>query len=189
MSSDFFRYDLLTQEALRSVIRRVLDEAASAGMPGEHHFFISFNPNYSGVRLSQRLREQYPNEMTVVLQHQFWDLVVTDIGFEVGLSFGGVPEKLAVPFESITGFFDPSVQFGLKFELQPDSATGTLPTSQASAPEALRQDEVAAARENAAAPTGDAGTVDDQTHAGEPAIPPGAEGSAKIVSLDKFRKK
>ena len=98
MSSDFFRYDLLTQEALRGVIRRVLDETASAGMPGDHHFFISFNPNHPGVRLSQRLRQQYPNEMTIVLQHQFWDLTVSDTGFEVGLSFGGVPEKLAVPF-------------------------------------------------------------------------------------------
>jgi hypothetical protein len=185
MSSDFFRYDLLTQEALRSVIRRVLDEAASAGMPGEHHFFISFNPNYSGVRLSQRLREQYPNEMTIVLQHQFWDLVVTDVGFEVGLSFGGVPEKLAVPFESITGFFDPSVQFGLKFELQPDSATGAIPATQASTPEEVPQDEMVSVGEDAAL----APTADDQSHAGEPAIPPGVEGSAEIVSLDKFRKK
>jgi hypothetical protein len=189
MSSDFFRYDLLTQEALRSVIRRVLDEAASAGMPGEHHFFISFNPNYSGVRLSQRLRQQYPNEMTIVLQHQFWDLVVSDTGFEVGLSFGGVPEKLAVPFESITGFFDPSVQFGLKFELQPDSVTGTLPTAQTSASEALRQDEMPGAEETGAAAADDEAAEDDQAHAGEPAIPLGVEGSAEIVSLDKFRKK
>src|SRR5580693_3858199 len=116
MSVDHIRYDLLTQEALRSVLRRVLQDAAKGGLPGDHHFYISFNTGAPGVRVSKRLRGQYPEEMTVVLQHQFRDLVVSEQGFEVGLSFSGVSEHLVVPFDAIKRFFDPSVQFGLQFE-------------------------------------------------------------------------
>ncbi len=114
--ADHIRYDLLTQQALRGVVRNVLTDAAKKGLPGDHHFYISFNTQAEGVRMSDRLRAQYPEEMTVILQHQFWDLGVTEHGFEVGMSFGGIPEKLAIPFDAITGFFDPSVQFGLQFE-------------------------------------------------------------------------
>ncbi len=114
--ADHIRYDLLTQQALRGVVRNVLTDAAKKGLPGDHHFYISFNTRADGVRMSDRLRAQYPEEMTVILQHQFWDLAVTEPGFEVGMSFGGIPEKLAIPFDAITGFFDPSVQFGLQFE-------------------------------------------------------------------------
>jgi hypothetical protein len=181
MSSDLFRYDLLTQDALRGVIRTVLAEAATAGMPGDHHFYISFNPNFPGVRLSPRLRAQYPNEMTIVLQHQFWDLAVTDLGFEVGLSFGGVPEKLAVPFAAITGFFDPSVQFGLKFEAQPEATAAKLPADSpvADAPAPLAVVETEVAEEKA----------EEEAEQAEPAALAGAESGAEIVSLDKFRKK
>src|SRR5262249_29582350 len=91
-------------------------DTAKNGLPGEHHFYISFDTRAEGVRLSPRMLAQYPTEMTVVLQHQFWDLVVSEDGFEVGVSFGGVPERLAVPFAAVKGFFDPSVQFGLQFE-------------------------------------------------------------------------
>ena len=114
--ADHIRYDLLTQQALRGVVRNVLTDAAKKGLPGDHHFYISFNTRADSVRMSDRLRAQYPEEMTVILQHQFWDLAVTEQGFEVGMSFGGIPEKLAIPFDAITGFFDPSVQFGLQFE-------------------------------------------------------------------------
>jgi hypothetical protein len=114
--ADQIRYDLLTQQALRGVVRNVLADAAKKGLPGDHHFFITFDTHADGVRMSERLRAQYPEEMTVILQHQFWDLTVNDYGFEVGLSFGGVLERLAIPFEAINGFFDPSVQFGLQFE-------------------------------------------------------------------------
>ncbi len=114
--ADHIRYDLLTQQALRGVVRNVLADAAKKGLPGDHHFYISFNTQADGVRMSDRLRAQYPKEMTVILQHQFWDLAVTEHGFEVGMSFGGIPEKLAIPFDAISGFFDPSVQFGLQFE-------------------------------------------------------------------------
>ena len=123
MSVDHIRYDLLTQQALRAVVRRVLSDVAKAGsLPGEHHFYVTFDTRAPGVKLSSRMREQYPEEMTIVLQHQFWDLAVSDAHFEVALSFNGVSEKLHVPFEAIKGFFDPSVQFGLQFEPQGEAA-------------------------------------------------------------------
>ena len=116
MTVDHIRYDILAQEALRGMLRTLLVETAKKGLPGEHHFFISFDTHAAGVRLSSRLREQYPEEMTIVLQHQFWDLKVSDDGFEVGLSFNGIAERLAVPFAAIRSFVDPSVQFALQFE-------------------------------------------------------------------------
>lgn len=167
-AQDFIRYDLLTQNALRGVVREVLQRVSREGVPGEHHFYVSFRTTDPEVRLSQRLRERYPAEMTIVLQHQFWDLDVDDHGFEVGLSFGNVPEKLVVPFASITGFFDPSVQFGLKFD-NPEEVD-----DQASAPEAAP---APAAQANAPEPA-----APDETPAGE-------AGGAQVVSLDKFRKK
>jgi hypothetical protein len=118
MPVDHIRYDLLTQQALRAVVRRVLTDVGKTGaLPGEHHFYITFDTRAAGVKMSPRLREQYPEDMTIVLQHQFWDLIVTDSYFEVGLSFNGISEKLHVPLEAIKGFFDPSVQFGLQFEI------------------------------------------------------------------------
>lgn len=118
MTKDFIRYDLLVQDALKNVVRKVLGDAIRDGLPGEHHFYISFKTEFPGVRLSTRMREKYPQDMTIVLQHQFWDLSVTEHAIEVGLSFSGVPERLLIPFDALTGFFDPSVQFGLKFEIQ-----------------------------------------------------------------------
>lgn len=116
MSVDLIRYDLLVQDALRSVVRRVLTDVARDGLPGDHHLYVSFDTRASGVRLSPRLKERYPEEMTIVLQHQFWDLIVSDQFFEVGLSFNGIPERLHIPFAALKGFFDPSVKFGLQFE-------------------------------------------------------------------------
>ncbi|WP_454684275.1 SspB family protein [Ancylobacter moscoviensis] len=120
MSVDLIRYDLLVQDALRGVVRRVLTDVARDGLPGDHHLYVSFDTQAPGVRLSPRLKERYPEEMTVVLQHQFWDLVVTDQFFEVGLSFNGIPERLHIPFAALKGFFDPSVKFGLQFEPMTD---------------------------------------------------------------------
>jgi hypothetical protein len=114
MAQDHIRYDILTQEALRGVVRKVLTEVARTGLPGDHHFFISFVTKAPGVRLSQRLLDQYPADMTIVLQNQFWDLKVGESQFEVGLSFDDKPEALVIPFTAIKGFFDPSVQFGLQ---------------------------------------------------------------------------
>ena len=116
MAVDHIRYDLLAQAALRGLVRTVLTDTARKGLQGDHHFFISFATRADGVRLSPRLLAQYPDEMTIVLQHQFWDLKVSDDSFEVGLSFAGVPERLAIPFAAIKSFVDPSVQFALQFE-------------------------------------------------------------------------
>ena len=132
MPVDHIRYDLLTQQALRAVVRRVIGDVAKTGaLPGEHHFYITFDTRAPGVKMSTRLHEQYPEDMTVVLQHQFWDLAVTDTYFEVGLSFNGVSEKLHVPLEAIKGFFDPSVQFGLQFEIAAEVDVGPKEIEQA----------------------------------------------------------
>jgi uncharacterized protein len=160
MAEDHIRYDILAQEALRGVVRKVLSEVVKTGLPGEHHFFISFVTRAPGVRLSQRLLDQYEKEMTIVLQNQFWDLKVTDTGFEVGLSFDGQPELLGIPFSAIKGFFDPSVQFGLQFDVE--RAPGES------------EDEIAESSED-----------DDAEEAPVPAEAPGE----KVVSLDAFRKK
>ena len=123
MSKDLIRYDLLVQDALKGVVRKVLGSAAKDGLPGDHHFYVSFRTDFPGVRLSPRLREKYPEDMTIVLQHQFWDLSITEQHLEVGLSFSGVPERLFIPLDAVTGFFDPSVQFGLKFEIHDEAGT------------------------------------------------------------------
>jgi hypothetical protein len=161
MPEDFMRYDLLTQEALRGVVRAALSKVIDGrGLPGEHHFYIAFNTRYPGVQLSERLQKRYPREMTIVIQHQFHNLTVTDQQFSVELSFDSIPEKLVVPFAAVKGFLDPYVQFGLQFEsmsVEPKSA------------------EAPAATEEAAA--------------GKPAESQPAEEAPKVVSLDSFRKK
>jgi len=172
MATDHIRYDVLARDALRGVLRRVLNDAAAHGLPGEHHFFITFISEADGVKLSPRLLAQYPEEMTIILQHQFWDLVVSDDRFEVGLSFGGIPERLVVPFSAIKSFFDPSVQFGLQFEPSEgiaDAPATNLPA--APAPSALAVPETEPA---------------DEPATEEPAKP--SEG-AEVVRLDRFRKK
>ena len=135
MTVDYIRYDILAQEALRGMVRTVLTDTATKGLPGEHHFFITFDTRAEGVRLSPRLLAEHPADMTIVLQHQFWDLTVTDAGFEVGLSFNGIPENLAVPWSAITDFVDPSVQFALKFAMiaEPEKETDAI-TQQPSSP-------------------------------------------------------
>src|ERR1700730_15013567 len=135
MAVDHIRYDLLTQDAMRGVVRRVLRDAAAKGRAGEHHVFISFATRAPGVKLSPRLRAQYAEEMTIVLQHQFWDLTIGEESFEVGLSFSGIPERLSVPFAAIKGFFDPSVNFGLQFGPSLDGAEQPAPPSAAAPPD------------------------------------------------------
>ncbi|HZL29968.1 MAG TPA: ClpXP protease specificity-enhancing factor SspB [Pseudolabrys sp.] len=179
--ADQIRYDLLTQQALRGVVRQVLADAAKKGLPGDHHFYITFDTHADGVRLSDRLRTQYPEEMTIILQHQFWDLTVNEQGFEVGMSFGGIPEKLFIPFAAICGFFDPSVQFGLQFEeivagdakpaAEPSAGKPRLPV--AAAPVASVPAITPAAAEAAA----------------EPPKPDKPAGGGEVVRLDRFRKK
>src|SRR5579871_4520518 len=124
MAEDLIRYDILAQDALRGVVRKVLAEVSRTGLPGEHHFYITFATRAPGVRVSSRLLAQYPEEMTIVLQHQYWDLAVTEHAFEVRLSFKDQAERLLVPFTAVKSFLDPSVQFGLQFEIagRPDVA-------------------------------------------------------------------
>jgi uncharacterized protein len=184
--ADQIRYDLLTQQALRGVVRKVLADAAKKGLPGDHHFFITFDTHGDGVRVSDRLRAQYPEEMTIILQHQFWDLSVTEQGFEVGLSFGGVPEKLVVPFDAINGFFDPSVQFGLQFQ---EDGEGQ---DQRGIP-ANAQDKTSDSKKNTtppkrpsivqAAPPVGLSVAPDEPPSDKPT------GGGEVVRLDRFRKK
>ncbi|MEQ1613644.1 MAG: ClpXP protease specificity-enhancing factor SspB [Hyphomicrobiaceae bacterium] len=109
-------YEALAQDAMRGVVRTILTRVAKTGLPGDHHFYISFDTLAPGSSLSKRLKEKYPEEMTIVLQHRFWDLIVTEDRFEVKLTFDGIPERLVVPFGAIKVFFDPSVRYGLQFE-------------------------------------------------------------------------
>jgi hypothetical protein len=209
MAVDHIRYDLLAQEALRGVLRTVLSDAAKNGLPGDHHFFVTFDTGAEGVRLSQRMRAQYPKEITIVLQHQFWDLAVSEDSFEVGLSFGGVPERLSIPFAAVKGFFDPSVEFGLQFEQigaavadagakpesKPDSKPDSLPAPKASGGEAANSPKPVKPRRTtpavSAVPTpANPPTAASDDQADKPADKPtDKSGGGEVVRLDRFRKK
>ncbi|MEM7224610.1 MAG: ClpXP protease specificity-enhancing factor SspB [Pseudomonadota bacterium] len=131
MAEDPLKYDALIERALKGVVREVLETVREEGLPGEHHFYITFRTEYPGVEIADHLRERYPGEMTIVLQHQFWGLEVEPTRFSVSLSFSGVPHKLVVPYAAIVAFADPSVRFGLQFE---NSQDGDEPEEEA-APE------------------------------------------------------
>ncbi len=160
MADDLIRYDILVQDALRGVMRRILHEVSQTGLPGEHHFFITFDTLSPGVRISNRLRERYPEQMTIVVQFQFWDLKASEHGFEIGLSFNDIAEKLVIPFSAVRGFYDPSVNFELEF----DAAV----VAEVAEPVALP------ASAETATPV-------------EKSVP--VEGTAQVVSLDSFRQK
>jgi hypothetical protein len=177
MTVDYIRYDILTQDAMRLVVRNVLTDAATKGLPGEHHFFISFDTRADGVNLSTRLKAQYPKEMTIVLQHQFWDLIVTEERFEVGLSFSGIAERLVIPLRAITGFADPSVQFGLQF------ATAEKTDKKAARPPA-RHERTPASTQALPTPANPATAADPEA---KPSDTPTTGG--EVVRLDRFRKK
>jgi hypothetical protein len=190
MAADLIRYDLLVQDALRGAVRKVLSGVARDGVPGEHHFYIGFRTHARGVRLSARMRELYPDEMTIVLQHQFWDLSVTGEAFEVGLSFQNIPEMLLIPFDAVTRFADPSVGFELQFAVEDEAAgvsdTGPSPpqTAPVSVLEPLAQ----------APPLPEAKPAKQSKKASEAAKTEGAaakpqKGEPKVVSIDAFRKK
>ncbi len=183
--ADLIRYDLLAQDALRGIVRKVLTDVARArALPGDHHFFIEIDTNAPGVKMSDRLRAAHPDKLTIVLQHQFWDLTVTDEGFEVGLSFGGTPERLSVPLTAVHGFYDPSVQFGLKFveEKSEEAATETPVPKPVAAPRgAASEPEERPAKKSVPRKKAPAlATV---------AAPDVKPAGAQILSIDKFRKK
>ncbi len=189
MPDDHIRYDILAQEALRGVMRKVLGEVARTGLPGNHHFFITFLTGAPGVRVSTRLRERYPEQMTIVLQYQYWDLKVTDTGFEVGLSFSDIPEKLEIPFAAVRGFYDPSVNFELEFDVKVEEAEDQPAAIQPAQP--LVQPESTSAGKSAKGAKKKA-----QKPASEPAdeaevadVEDEPSKSGQVVSLDAFRKK
>lgn len=193
-------YEALAQGAMRAVVRTVLQKVAKTGLPGEHHFYIAFNTKAAGVSLSQRLRERYPEEMTVVLQHRFWDLTVTEDRFEVNLTFDSIPERLVVPFTAIKVFFDPSVPYGLQFDdsrsmggtaQMPDDDTVEEAGEADGAPKAAAKKPAAlpkkrAPKKPAAEKAGDKPA--DAPAADTEAAPP-ADNSPKVIKLDAFRKK
>jgi hypothetical protein len=161
-----FRYDQYVEDALRSVVRRTLDAVAEAGLPGNHHLYITFSTQHPGVEIPDYLAAQYPGEMTIVLQHQFWGLEVEEGHFSVTLSFNKVHERLRIPYTAITAFADPSVNFGLQFKAAESAPARPAPAPAAEAPRAAETP--ASRRGNAATPSGN----DD-----------------KVVALDAFRKK
>jgi uncharacterized protein len=187
MAVDHIRYDILAQDALRGLVRKVLMDAAKNGLPGEHHFYISFDTRADGVRLSPRMRAQYPEEMTVVLQHQFWDLEVGESGFEVGVSFGGIPERLAVPFAAVKGFFDPSVQFGLQFEEVVDGGLEESGQAEQNAAAEITRDAARSGEHTAIAPVPVAANSEPAKTATDAQDDKPAGG--EVVQLDRFRKK
>lgn len=177
MAEDLMRYDLLAQDALRSVVRLALLHVRDNGLPGDHHFFIAVSLDHPGVTVSDRLREKYKDEMTIVLQHQFWNLEVFDKFFEVELSFDNKTEKLIIPYAAVKGFFDPSVQFGLQFEVASDA-------QDADGDDAADADD----EKTSSADTQDTGELE------LPELPESAHSEASnddstVVSLDSFRKK
>ncbi|MDB5534188.1 MAG: stringent starvation family protein [Hyphomicrobiales bacterium] len=214
MTGPVIRYDLLVQDALLGVVRKVLMDAAREGTPGDHHFYVTFKTQAPGVQLSSRMKAKYPEEITIVLQHQYWDLTVSDQQIEVSLSFNNIPEKLVIPFEAITGFEDPTAPFGLKFE--PLSATPEakqipeeLP-AEISAESQNRPTPITAKSKSPAAPSASAKQSPKADKAEKPPLDktaaekPGADKSqkqppaddqndgkndGKIVSIDAFRKK
>jgi len=203
MPEHHIRYDLLAQQALREVVRTVLADVAKKGLPGEHHFKITFNTTAPGVRLSDRLRAQYAETMTIILQHQFWDLGVTERAFEVGLSFGGVGERLTVPFDAIVAFYDPAVQFGFQFEAIDAAAAGEGAEATKDAKDVAKDatkpapaGEDQTARKPAAPPRSKsaAGKKSAPAAPAETVEPPGGgddkpDGGGEVVRLDRFRKK
>ena len=185
MPEDLIRYEALVLDALRGVVRAVLQRVLKRGIPGDHHFFITFDTQAPGVGLSKRLKEQYPQEMTIVLQHQFWDLAVTEDRFEVRLSFNNIPERLVIPFGAVRIFQDPSVHFALALrppevdeaEEKTGSEPALLPVPEAGAQAAPNQNQGQLDREIAESALHETDEHREDRH------------TAEVVSLDKFRKK
>ena len=175
MPEDLMRYDVLAQHALRSVVKLALQRVVRDGLPGEHHFFISFDTNYRGAAVSKRIKAKYPDDMTIVLQHQFKNLNVFDKHFEVELSFDNIPERLVVPFAAIKGFFDPTVQFGLQFE------AGVLDSGEDGEAVDVGVDSNYAESDN---PVPEADSANDEAGAAK-----ASNDDTTVVSLDAFRKK
>jgi hypothetical protein len=188
--ADLIRYDLLVQDALRSVVRKVLADTARTGLIGDHHFNIAFKTQAPGVVAPAAVKSRFPDEMSIILQHEFWDLVVAQDAFEVSLNFSRKAERLTVPFDSITGFSDPSVPFGFKLEPRvPEPAAGRAPAAAGKPPAAPAPPKASPAKSQPAPapakPSQPAPAKSSQSP--EKSAEPGGE--AKVVSIDAFRKK
>ena len=182
--NDRFHYDALVDDALRSVVRRVLRQVADKGLPGSHHFYISFRSTDPGVQLPDYLRAKYPEEMTIVLQHQYWDLIINDEFFEVTVSFNKQQERIKVPFTALSAFVDPSVRFGLQFDRKDKAGAGEKVEAGANqAPTSLPAPEK---RPSLGAPA--EGEAKPEAAAANPDAKP-EDAASKVVKLDSFRKK
>ena len=177
MAKDWLRYDQMVEDALRGVVRRALTEAAVSGLPGDHHFYITFRTDTPLVRIPQHLKAQYPREMTIVLQHQFWGLEVNDDSFTVTLSFGGKHEALFIPFETIVSFADPSVNFDIRFA---EIAEGGQAEEQKDTPLKVVGTDDQAPEDDKAEDSKSEAKADE---------PKTGETRGEVVSLDRFRKK
>jgi hypothetical protein len=183
--NDRFQYDALVDDALRSVVRRVLLQVAEKGLPGSHHFYISFRSTDPGVELPEYLRAKYPEEMTIVLQHQYWDLIIHEDDFEVTVSFNKQQERIKVPFAALSAFVDPSVRFGLQFDRR-DKAAGDKPEATAAAATPLPAPEK---RPPLAAPAGQGADSEAKPDAVTAEAAKPEDAASKVVKLDSFRKK
>ena len=184
-------YGGMMHRAMQGLIAEVLTRVAKEGLPGEHHFFITFDTREDGVEIADWLRERYPAEMTIVIQHQYWELLVNETSFEIGLSFSGVPEKLVVPFASIRGFFDPSVEFAVQFPLVDESGNAADVTEDGP----VKAIGPASGGPKAPRPAAKAPAADKPAKSAEPAKPAvedkpeDGDKPPTVVSLDAFRKK
>ncbi len=167
MADDLMGYPELMERALKGVVRAALDRAGEDGLPGEHHFYITFDTSAPGVEIAPRLQAQYPDEMTIVVQHQFWGLETDDDGFQVTLSFGGISERMVIPWDALTGFLDPAVEFGLRFGMDIDAEVADEPDD-----DEFTEPAEAEAEDSDAAEPGDE-----------------ADKTGEVVTLDSFRKK
>ncbi|MBT4045525.1 MAG: hypothetical protein HOK21_25170 [Rhodospirillaceae bacterium] len=165
MAQDLMQYGQMVEDSLRGVVRMALKRAATDGLLGEHHFYIGFNTQYPGVEIPGHLGLQYPEEMTIVVQHKFWGLEVGEEAFEITLSFNGQGQRLFIPFQALTSFLDPSVQFGLQFGQQDGDAT----------------------TDTAGASHNEAAGMPDPAPEKEP-LPKESENGDNVVTLDQFRK-
>ena len=172
MAKDFIGYQALTDSALRGVVRDALRRIEKSGLIGAHHFYLTFKTHAEGVDIPEFLKEQYPDEMTIIIQHQYWALKVKEDYFEVTLTFKKLPAPLHIPFNALTAFFDPGVQFGLQFRAEGDGApkTATGPVMVPNNPPEASESE-------------------PEPVAGKGEKPGEKPGPGEVVSLDSFRKK
>ncbi|HSU99961.1 MAG TPA: ClpXP protease specificity-enhancing factor SspB [Roseiarcus sp.] len=184
MATDLIRYDLLVQDALRSVVRKVLADTARNGLVGEHHFNIAFKTHAPGVVAPPAVKQRFPDEMSIILQHEFWGLVVREDAFEVSLNFSRKPERLTVPFDSITGFTDPSVPFGFKLEPRISEPAHRASAGQEEKPTTRTP---SPAKPVPVKPAAKPASAPKSARDGEKPAEPGGE--TKVVSIDAFRKK